>query len=246
MNVPIQEDFKLPSLGKVYNKPFDPRVKLRSMTVVDEMKRLNPTTTPYRTMSEIIEDCLLTKLPISVYDLCLGDYVYLLNKLRIVTYGNQYKYTAICPVCGNQDQGIFNLDDLIINEYTDDIEELKTVTLSSGKVAHLKFQTPRDLDNISNKVSEYKKNYPDSQADPTVLYTLMSFIDYIDGVSPTLLEETLKVLPASDYNVLSQVGAKLNRKVGIDAVMPFTCKACNNSVNLPFRYTSEFFRPSID
>ena len=73
-------------------------------------------------------------------------------------------------MCGNQDQGIFNLDDLIINEYTDDIEELKNVTLSSGKVAHLKFQTPRDLDNISNKVSEYKKNYPDSQINQMANY----------------------------------------------------------------------------
>ena len=35
----IAEEYKLPSEGKIYSVPFDPKVKLRSMTVQEEMKR---------------------------------------------------------------------------------------------------------------------------------------------------------------------------------------------------------------
>ena len=35
----IAEEYRLPSEGKIYSVPFDPKVKLRSMTVQEEMKR---------------------------------------------------------------------------------------------------------------------------------------------------------------------------------------------------------------
>ena len=54
----IQEDFSLPSKGLMYTTKFDPHIKLRSMTVADEMKRLQATERPYKVMTEIIDDCL--------------------------------------------------------------------------------------------------------------------------------------------------------------------------------------------
>ena len=75
----IQEDFSLPSKGLMYTTKFDPHIKLRSMTVADEMKRLQATERPYKVMTEIIDDCLVDKLPISSYDMCLGDYQFLLH-----------------------------------------------------------------------------------------------------------------------------------------------------------------------
>ena len=77
-----KEEYSLPSKGQIYSVKFDPCVKLRSMTVADEMKRLTSTDSPYKNMSEIIESCLETKLPVSVYDMCLGDYQYLLHRLN--------------------------------------------------------------------------------------------------------------------------------------------------------------------
>lgn len=34
----IQEDFSLPSKGLMYTTKFDPHIKLRSMTVADEIR----------------------------------------------------------------------------------------------------------------------------------------------------------------------------------------------------------------
>jgi len=73
-NITIKETYTLPSLGKMYQTQFDPQVELRSMTVAEEMKRLTSTDQPYNAMASIIDSCILNKLPISTYDMCIGDY----------------------------------------------------------------------------------------------------------------------------------------------------------------------------
>ena len=60
-NATIFESFTLPSKGLIYNKEIDPHVTLRSMTTMEEMKRLSPSDTPYKVMSDIIEACMQEK-----------------------------------------------------------------------------------------------------------------------------------------------------------------------------------------
>lgn len=247
-NTTIQEDFTLPSKGLMYNKPFDPHIRLRSMTVEDEMRRLSPTKTPYKMMSEIIDSCLIEKLPMSVYDLYLCDYTYLLHKLRTVTYGPDYAIKFTCPKCGNEEIIHLNLDDVKVNEYKKEIENLMTVKLpKTGYTVKLRLQTPRDLDKISQDREEMKKQNPDLQWDPTQLLTLKSLIESIDGgaVDPALITETLKRLPMMDANILSQAAAKLQEKVGLDNIMHIQCSKCDYNVDAPFLYTNEFFGPTL-
>lgn len=248
MAVTIKEDFELPSKGKIYGKKFDPSFTLRSMTTEDEMKRLAPSNNPYKAMSEIIESCLIEKLPISVYDLCLGDYTYLLHKLRVVTYGPEYNVRFNCPNCGNSEVITINLDELKINEYTDDIKDLYTVKLpSTGYEVKLRFQTPRDLDRINREAIKMREDFPDMVGDPTILLTLQSLIDSIDGepIDPIMIKEALKKLPMRDTNIISKVATKLNSSIGVDTEVDITCSKCGVNVKTPFRYTDEFFGPTI-
>ena len=64
----IAERYTLPSHGSVSDKEVNPEIKLRSMTVRDEMKRLAPVTdgTIYRNMAEIIDNCLVEKPGIKI------------------------------------------------------------------------------------------------------------------------------------------------------------------------------------
>lgn len=82
----IAERYTLPSHGLLYEKDVNPEIKLRSMTVRDEMKRLAPVTdgTIYRNMAEIIDSCLVEKPGISSYDMCIGDYQFLLDRKSVV------------------------------------------------------------------------------------------------------------------------------------------------------------------
>ena len=248
-NVTIQEEYSLPSKGMLYGKPFDPVVKLRSMTVAEEMKRLTATEYPYRNMSEIIEDCLVTKLPLSVYDLCLGDYQYLIHKLRITTYGPNYPITAVCPFCGEIFDAVVNLDDLKVNEYDESVDELMSFELPTSKrIVKLRFQTPRDLDRIDKRKKDLKKQFPDMKDDPSLMLNLVTLIDTIDNqpVNQATIEETVKSMPMRDVNLILQKSQKMNEKVGVDIMLNLHCTNCEHDVNLPFRFTNEFFRPEVD
>ena len=246
--VAIKEDFELPSKGRIYGKKFDPSFTLRSMTVEDEMKRLAPSNNPYKAMSEIIESCLAEKFPIPVYDLCLGDYTYLLHKLRVVTYGADYNLRFTCPYCGNSEVITIDLDDMKINKYDDSIKELMTVKLPvTGNEVKLRFQTPRDLDRINGEAKKMREDFPDMTGDPTILLTLQSLIDSVDGepIDPIMIKETLKKLPMKDTNIISQVATKLNSSIGVDTNLHLKCTKCGGEVDTPFRYTNEFFGPTI-
>ena len=246
--VAIKEDFELPSKGRIYGKKFDPSFTLRSMTVEDEMKRLAPSNNPYKAMSEIIESCLDEKFPIPVYDLCLGDYTYLLHKLRVVTYGADYNLRFTCPYCGNSEVITVDLDNMKINKYDDSIKELMTVKLPvTGNEVKLRFQTPRDLDRINREAKKMREDFPDMTGDPTILLTLQSLIDSVDGepIDPIMIKETLKKLPMKDTNIISQVATKLNSSIGVDTNLHLKCTKCGGEVDTPFRYTNEFFGPTI-
>lgn len=145
----IIDNVTLPSLGKVYNREINPNVSLRSMTTADEMKRLGNSDRPLQLMASIIEDCLVEKPGIPVYDMIVGDYTFLLMKLRIATYGTSYPMNSICPYCGYSESETINLDDLFVVQYSEDMEKYREVDLPiSGKHITLKMQTPRMLDDI--------------------------------------------------------------------------------------------------
>lgn len=242
----IWEDFQLPSKGLIYDKPLNPNISLRSMTTAEEMRRLSPTKTPYKVMSDIIEDCMQPKLPVHVCDLSLGDYQYLLHKLRIVTYGTDYKMICTCPSCQQTNLTVANLDDLEVHTYSDDILAKKLIKLPvSNFEIELKFQTPHDMDLIAYQAEEYKKQKKNN-VDYSMLFTLMSLISSIDGkpVDPKFLKDFVIQLPARDGAYILNKATELNTQIGVDAKIKVTCPFCGKEFNAPFRITSEFFGPS--
>ena len=247
MKSTIVENYTLPSKGLIYKIPFNPDITIRSMTLAEEMRRLQVTEEAYRPMSEVIDDCIETKLPISSYDMCLGDYQFLLHKLRIVTYGPEYKLSVICPNCGARNDLIINLDDLKVIELKEEYENLMEVTLPRSKdVIKIKFQTPRMLDNIAKERKEMKKQFPDLKGDPGMLLTLQNVIDEVNGrkMSRLQMQEYIKDLPMLDINYLIQQAGKLSDCVSIDPMIDFTCKECGVAGQASFRFTSEFFTPT--
>lgn len=244
----IFESFTLPSKGLIYNKEVNPHITLRSMTTMEEMKRLSPTESPYKIMSDIIEACMQEKPSISVYDMSLGDYQFLLHKIRIVTYGPEYKMLVKCNECGSVTESIADLDSLAINEYTPDIIKQKKITLpKSKKEIVLRFQTPHDLDQIAYLSNEMKKRTKQN-IDYSVLYTLMSLIETVDGqiLEPIAMEEFIKTLPSRDANYILNHANKLTSAIGVDNQITLKCSSCGAQMTTPFRITSEFFGPTID
>ena len=250
MDYTIANEYTLPSKGKVYEREINPQFKLRSMTTAEEMKRLNHSERPHKSMSEIIDACLVEDIGISSYDLCVADYQYMLHKLRIVTYGPNYKIESSCPYCGSLNKDVVNLEELVFSPFNE--EEFKKCTEfvlpSTNKNIKLRVQTPRILDDISYRAKEERRKNPKFVGDPAFLFTLEALIDTVDGVKPEKFKLTpfIQKLPMMDTNYILKSAQKLNNSFGLDSKLFHVCNVCGLDYNSNFRTTSEFFGPSID
>lgn len=248
MEYTIAEEYELPSKGKIYSKEVNPKVKLRSMTTQEEMKRLGHSTYVYKMFSEMIDDCLIEKPGISTYDMCVGDYQYLLYKLRIVTYGSDYKIQSICTNCGNLNTQTVNLDKLKTNTYDESLDKLMEFELPvSKKIIKLKLQTPRMLDEVEKATKEQNSKSSDL-IESAVLFNVMALIDTIDGVPyDDIKKETfVRNLPMRDTNTILQKAKKIISKIGLDTTVTCTCNNCKQNYEISLPITGEFFGPSED
>ena len=239
----------LPSHGKVYEEEVKPTLTLRSMTTNEELRRLNPTERPNKVLADILDDCMVDNPGISAYDMCLGDFQFLLLKLRIVTYGTDYKIASICPYCNNENTGSIDLSQLSIREYSDSIEKYYEFDLPvSKKKIRLKMQTPRILDDIEVKNKDLKKRSSGASGDSAFLLNLESMIDTVDGEHLSVVNKPqfIRGLHMMDTNTILAYAAKLNDFIGIDAGLSIKCESCGLDYDSRFRTTSEFFRPSLD
>ena len=244
----ISETCILPSRGLIYDEDVSPEITLRSMNMEDEMRRQAYSETPNKVLCDMIENCIINKPKIHVYDMCLGDYEYLLHRLRVVTYGSDYKMIITCPVCKEVSEASCNLDDLEVSTYDESIEELKVIKLPvSGKEIELNFLTPRMLDKISTRAKEIKKKAKGLSVDPTYKLTLQAMIKKIDGqtVSDAALESFVGQMLMKDVNYLEQKSNELNGKVGVNPNIVCKCGKCGHESVVPFRINNQFFRPEI-
>lgn len=243
----IVDTFTLPSLAKIYKDTFDPDIRLRSMTTNEEMRRMNQTDRPLKILASIIDDCILDKIPISSYDMCFADFQFLLHKLRITTYGDEYKMQSTCPYCLSVNQGEIHLSDMQVKEYSDKILKYLDFTLpKSGDKIELNFQTARIIDLISYQSKEHNKK--NKQENSTVLQNILYTLKAVNGreLDEIQKENYIRNLPMKDTNYITACINKFNEGMGINTSIEIECDSCGLAYTSSFRETGEFFRPSID
>lgn len=249
MDYTIAENYTLPSMGKIYGVEVNPNIKIRSMTTREEMKRLSPSEGIYKNICEIIDDCLVEKPGVSSYDMHLGDYQFLLHKMRVVTYGDEYTLQSQCPFCGCTNSDTIHLDEIQVFDF--DEEKFKSYfefeLPKSKRKIKLRMQTPRILDEIQTRAKELKKKVRNYVGDPAFLISIEMMIDEIDGQKPNPLNLTdfVKSLPMMDTNFIVKHCQMINEAVGLDTLLNNTCEVCGLDYETRFRTNSEFFGPNI-
>ena len=249
MDYTIAENYTLPSLGKIYNVEVNPNIKIRSMTTQEEMKRLAPSDRAYKNICEIIDDCLVEKPGISSYDMHLGDYQFLLHKMRTVTYGPEYLLQSSCPYCASINSDSISLDDIHVFLYDESIMKYFEFDLpKSKKHIKLRMQTPRILDEIQERAKDLKRRSPNFVGDPAFLLSIELMIAEIDGVKPNPLNvgDFVKNLPMMDTNYIIKHCQKINESIGLDTLLHNTCDVCGLEYETRFRANSGFFGPDIN
>jgi endogenous inhibitor of DNA gyrase (YacG/DUF329 family) len=244
----IGEGVELPSKGLIYDKKVNPYVELRSMTARDEMKRLSPSPAKFKVLADIIEGCMIEKPAVHVYDMALGDYEFLLHKLRIITYGEEYKIAVKCPNCGSVVETVAHLEELKVIPFDmTKFEELNTIKLPrKGDTIKLKFQSPRMLDEIDAEIKELKRKFKSAEISFDLLVLLKNVIDTVNGtkLSDSQLEAYVNNLPALDMTKLVNSIDELNALIGIENDLIVNCTSCGGEVPTYFRFGPEFFRPT--
>jgi hypothetical protein len=212
------------------------------------MKRLSPSSSRFKKLADIIEGCMIEKPAIHVYDMALGDYEFLLHKLRIVTYGPDYKLAIGCPFCGHTFEGNANLEQLQIIDFDEEkFRALQTFQLPVlGDTVKIKFQTPRMLDEIEAKTKEMKRKYREAELDFNLFILLEAVIDEVNGIKldPMKAENYISKLPARDMTKIVNNLDALNELIGLDASLFVDCPNCGDEVKTFFRFGAEFFRPT--
>ena len=242
--------YTLPSLGKVYKEGLSPIVDLRTMTTIEEMKRLNHSDRPNASMAGIIDVCLVENPGISAYDMCLADYQFLLHKLRIVTYGSTYTLSSTCPYCNSINQDKVNLDEFPVKEFSaDEFNKYRSFDLpKTNKHITLRMQTPRIMDDVTTRAKDQRRKTPNMVGDPAFLLSLETMIETINGErpDPIKLPEFIRNLPMMDTNTILVYAQKLNNSFGLETGLTNVCPICGLDYPSSFRINGEFFRPTID
>lgn len=247
-NYTIGEGVELPSRGLIYDGKQTGAVELRSMTGRDEMKRLAPSTTQFKNLADIIEGCMIERPGVHVYDMALGDYEFLLHKLRIVTYGELYKMNLRCNHCAALFEASAHLEELEVKEFDyEKFDALRTLVLPrSGNTVSLRYQTPRMLDEQEAKVKEMRRKYKDADFDFSQMVLLLSVIESVNGqhLDSFKLEAFINNLPAADMMKIINTVDELNAMIGLDTSLRLVCPDCGGQVVANFRFGPEFFRPT--
>lgn len=247
-NYTIMEGYELPSKGRIYDKEVNPHIELRSMTARDEMKRLSPSTTPLKTLADIIEGCCIEKPSIPVYDMCVGDYEYLLHRLRAVTYGEQYSLVCQCSECHEIVEAEADLSALEVREFDEDLyNNFKVFTLTtSDTIIELKNQTPRLLEEIEARTKDMRRKFKNATIDFDTYCKLICSIATVNGARKNQLEmeSFINSLSARDMQKILNNIDLLGRQIGLNNLLYITCPKCGAEIKTFFRYGSEFFRPT--
>jgi len=214
-NTAVEVD--LPSENKVYTLEDNGLpVTLRPMTFEDE-KHLVSAKKDQDPVNILLQRCVTN---IKIPELLPLDKLYLIMKLREISYGDDYNTLLICQLCKEENPTTIKLSELNVNpvpdNFTDPIEiELPTIK----KMA--KIRLPRVKD---------EKVLLDIE---TALDQIWRFIAEIDGhTDKSIISAVLDKLPIKDMRIILNA---MKTDYGVDTMVKFSCSKCGgvSTVDLP-------------
>ena len=216
-------EVELPSECRVY-KLEDPGapVTIRPMTFEDE-KALVSASKDQDPVNLILQRCTTN---IQVADLLSMDKLYLVMKLREISYGDDYNTLLICSHCKAENPTTVKLSNLNVNPVPDDFEDPVTVMLPVIK-KEAKVRLPRVRD---------EKMMGDTQA---ALDQIWRFVVEIDGhTDKSIIAPVVDKLPLRDVRTILNA---VKTDFGVDTKIKFECNSCGGVTIVDLPIDANFF-----
>lgn len=220
---------EVPSRGRFYGSNFDEtQLVVRPMTFEDEKAILTS-----QGDANIDSSNLLLSRCVEGIDpetLLLIDKLFLILKIRELSYGSEYKIQVTCEKCKSENRLSIELDQLINNPIPEDYVDPKEIELKRIKKT-CTVKLPRVMD------EKYLTN------NDKILDQIWRFVPEIGGSKDkSIIAKVIKRLPIADLHTI--VNAVSNTDYGIQTDVKFVCSKCSshNAISLPI--TPNFFSPS--
>jgi hypothetical protein len=210
-------EVELPSENKLYTlEDMDMPITLRPMTFEDE-KHLVSAKTGDDPINLILQRCISN---IKVPDLLPMDKLYLIMKLRELSYGDDYNTLLICQKCRAENPTTVKLSTLNVNPVPDGFSDPIELYLEGlKKTAHIRLPRVKDEKYTANAA--------------TALDQLWRFVVDIDGhTDKSVISAVVDKLPLRDVRFIIN---SLTTDFGLDTKIKFECGSCGgvSVVDLP-------------
>lgn len=213
----------VPSRCKFYTKKGP--VIVKPLKFEDEKILLSGKKSRLDPINIIISKCVEG---VDIPELLEMDKMFLLMKIREISYGDNYAFEVACLSCGSNFHIDLKLSErMLIREVPDEVKDPRKVFLPKiKKEAVVRF--------IRLKEEVYLKD------EATATQNLWRFVESIDGCNdPSVISEVLKKLPLADMKTLVE-GIKLPG-LGVDPRFIFTCGDCGSENEMEIPLTPNFF-----
>jgi hypothetical protein len=222
-NIPSAADIPvdLPSRGKFYSTG---PITIRAMTFNDEKSMVSNTNVDIDVINTLLSRCVSN---INIDELLLVDKLFLIMKLREISYGDDYKAVITCPACRKNNDIVFKLSELNIKYMPEDYENPTCVHFpimdKPGKIELPRVRDERYLSNVSVTTTNFWRYLVD-----------------LDGhTKKTILSKVIEKLPLKDAHVILNVLG--GDGFGVDTKVQFICNHCSNTEIIELPITADFF-----
>jgi len=210
-------EVELPSECKVYNLEDETGpIMMRPMTFEDE-KHIVTAKADQDPVNVILQRCVTN---LKILDLLPIDKLYLIMKLREISYGDDYQCLLLCPNCKEENPAIVKLSELNVNPVPDDFTDPTEVFLPKlNKPAKIKLPRVRD-----------EKLFLNTEK---ALDELWRFVYEIDGhTDKSILAAVVNKLPLVDIRTILNA---MKTDFGVDTKIKLNCTSCKEVgvVDLP-------------
>ena len=207
----------LPSECRVYKLEDDGMpITVRPMTFDDE-KAIVGSKKEEDPINLVLQRCVTN---VKIMDLLPMDKLYLIMKLREISYGDDYKTLLLCQQCRAENPTTVKLSELNVNPVPDDFTDPITFMLPVAK-KEIKIKQPRVRD---EKIFENTEDALDQ---------LWRFVAEIGGhTDKSIIAAVMDKLPLVDIKTILN---SIKSDYGVDTKIKFVCKDCGgvSVVDLP-------------
>jgi transcription termination factor NusB len=223
--IPLETEVlvRLPSEGKFYGTG-KPEVLITPIKFEDEKQLASSIKNNLNPINIILSKCVKG---VDINSLLLIDKLFLLLKVREISYGEQYPAAITCPHCSTVSEVSINLNDLIVNYIPADLDDPREINLPKLK-KKVRVRFPRVSDEIHIATQEQVYN------------NIWRFVVSVDGITdPVFINKAIPKMHIMDVKFI--LGQIMRNDLGLNPKFIFGCDSCGKESELEVPINENFF-----